>query len=84
MLRPTIQSMRTRRVSTMIRSVRFRVGPIGAAFLVALVAILVLWAARPIEAAFPGARLVWFEKSGHFPMWDQPDETIAAILEAVG
>jgi pimeloyl-ACP methyl ester carboxylesterase len=36
------------------------------------------------EAAFPGARLVWFEKSGHFPMWDQPEETIAAILEAVG
>jgi pimeloyl-ACP methyl ester carboxylesterase len=36
------------------------------------------------EAAFPGARLVWFEKSGHFPMWDQPEETIAAIMEAVG
>ena len=35
------------------------------------------------EAAFPGARLVWFEKSGHFPMWDQPEETIATILEAV-
>ena len=36
------------------------------------------------EAAFPGSRLVWFEKSGHFPMWDQPKETIAAILQAVG
>jgi pimeloyl-ACP methyl ester carboxylesterase len=36
------------------------------------------------QAAFPGARLIWFEKSGHFPMWDQPEETIAAILEAVG
>ena len=36
------------------------------------------------EAAFPGARLVWFEKSGHFPMWDQPEETVATILEAVG
>ena len=36
------------------------------------------------EAAFPSARLVWFEKSGHFPMWDQPEETIATILEAVG
>ncbi len=40
--------------------------------------------ARRAEAAFPGARLVWFEKSGHFPMWDQPEETIATILEAVG
>ena len=40
--------------------------------------------ARRAEAAFPGARLVWFEKSGHFPMWDQPEETIAAIRKAVG
>ena len=40
--------------------------------------------AQRAEAAFPGSRLVWFEKSGHFPMWDQPEETIAAILEATG
>ena len=32
--------------------------------------------------AFPGANMVWFDKSGHFPMWDQPEETAAAILEA--
>ncbi len=40
--------------------------------------------AERAEATFPGARLVWFEKSGHFPMWDEPDATRAAILEAVG
>jgi pimeloyl-ACP methyl ester carboxylesterase len=38
-------------------------------------------ASRAIEA-FPDARLVWFEESGHFPMWDQPEETIATILAA--
>lgn len=38
-------------------------------------------AARAIQA-FPGARLHWFEKSGHFPMWDEPDETADLILEA--
>ena len=35
-------------------------------------------------AAFPGARLHWFEASGHFPMWDMPAETVAVILEATG
>ncbi|QDZ06829.1 alpha/beta fold hydrolase [Sphingomonas panacisoli] len=34
------------------------------------------------KAAFPSASLHWFEASGHFPMWDQPDETIAVILAA--
>lgn len=34
------------------------------------------------QAAFPEARLVWFDKSGHFPMWDQPQDTAASILEA--
>lgn len=33
-------------------------------------------------AAFPSARLHWFEKCGHFPMWDQPEETIRLILDA--
>ena len=33
-------------------------------------------------AAFPSADLHWFEDSGHFPMWDQPQETIAVILAA--
>lgn len=37
-------------------------------------------AARAMEA-FPSAKLHWFEKCGHFPMWDQPEETIRLILE---
>jgi len=28
------------------------------------------------QAAFPSARLHWFERSGHFPLWDEPDETL--------
>jgi pimeloyl-ACP methyl ester carboxylesterase len=32
--------------------------------------------------AFPEATLHWFEDSGHFPMWDQPEETVRVILEA--
>lgn len=35
------------------------------------------------KAAFPSADLHWFEASGHFPMWDQPDETVAVILAAI-
>lgn len=43
----------------------------------------------PVQAkralrAFPGARLVWFEPSGHFPMWEEPEETVKLILETVG
>ncbi|RYG29295.1 MAG: alpha/beta fold hydrolase [Burkholderiales bacterium] len=34
------------------------------------------------KVAFPSATLHWFEASGHFPMWDQPDETVAVILAA--
>jgi len=34
------------------------------------------------QSAFPSATLHWFEASGHFPMWDQPDETVAVILAA--
>ncbi|NIJ20267.1 pimeloyl-ACP methyl ester carboxylesterase [Sphingomonas naasensis] len=34
------------------------------------------------KAAFPSADLHWFEASGHFPMWDQPDETVSVILAA--
>ncbi|WP_057884261.1 alpha/beta fold hydrolase [Tsuneonella troitsensis] len=33
-------------------------------------------------AAFPKATMHWFEQSGHFPMWDQPKETIRVILDA--
>ena len=34
------------------------------------------------KAAFPSAELHWFDSSGHFPMWDMPQETIAVILAA--
>ena len=34
--------------------------------------------------AFPDAKLHWFEHSGHFPMWDQPEETVRLILDATG
>ena len=33
-------------------------------------------------AAFPSATLHWFESSGHFPMWDMPEETVAVIRGA--
>jgi pimeloyl-ACP methyl ester carboxylesterase len=33
-------------------------------------------------AAFPSANLHWFESSGHFPMWDMPEETVDVILDA--
>lgn len=33
-------------------------------------------------SAFPEATLRWFERSGHFPMWDQPEETVRVILDA--
>jgi pimeloyl-ACP methyl ester carboxylesterase len=35
-----------------------------------------------IRSAFPGSTLHWFEHSGHFPMWDEPDETLKLILRA--
>ncbi len=31
---------------------------------------------------FPDARLHWFEHCGHFPHWDNPQETIRLILDA--
>ncbi|MBB5712515.1 alpha/beta fold hydrolase [Sphingomonas xinjiangensis] len=34
------------------------------------------------KAAFPSACLHWFASSGHFPMWDMPEETVAMILAA--
>ena len=36
------------------------------------------------KTAFPDATLHWFDHSGHFPMWDQPQETVRLILEATG
>ncbi|MGX7925329.1 alpha/beta fold hydrolase [Tsuneonella sp. HG094] len=38
--------------------------------------------ARRALAAFPDATMHWFAQSGHFPMWDQPQETISVILDA--
>ena len=37
-------------------------------------------ASRALDA-FPDARLHWFEKSGHFPQWDAPEETVRLILQ---
>jgi pimeloyl-ACP methyl ester carboxylesterase len=36
------------------------------------------------QAAFPSAKLHWFERSGHMPMWDEPAETIRLIRQTVG
>lgn len=36
------------------------------------------------QAAFPNAELLWFDKSGHFPHWDQPQQTIQVILQKTG
>ncbi len=35
-------------------------------------------------ARFPGARLHWFERSGHFSQWDTPEETVEFILRSTG
>ena len=35
-------------------------------------------------ALFPDARLHWFERCGHFPHWDAPEETVQLILETPG
>ena len=40
--------------------------------------------ARRAMAAFPTAKMHWFAESGHFPMWDQPKETIDVIRKATG
>lgn len=33
---------------------------------------------------FPDATLHWFNRCGHFPHWDQPDQTAAFILTSTG
>jgi pimeloyl-ACP methyl ester carboxylesterase len=33
-------------------------------------------------AAFPHATLHWFDRCGHFPMWDRPAETAQVVLDA--
>lgn len=32
---------------------------------------------------FPDARLHWFERSGHFPQWDEPDACAQVVLDAL-
>jgi len=36
------------------------------------------------QAAFPQAELHWFDRCGHFPMWDRPAETVEVVLRATG
>ena len=38
--------------------------------------------AQRAQQLFPEARLHWFERCGHFPHWDAPEETAQLILEA--
>lgn len=38
--------------------------------------------ARRAQQLFPDASVHWFEKCGHFPHWDQPDQTIRLVLQA--
>lgn len=40
--------------------------------------------AQRAQAAFPNARLHWFNHSGHFPLWDEPGETAQVVLDATG
>lgn len=40
--------------------------------------------AKRAASRFPGARLHWFEHSGHFPLWDEPRETVKLIAEVCG
>ena len=36
------------------------------------------------QRRFPYARVHWFERCGHFPHWDRPEETVRLVLEATG
>jgi pimeloyl-ACP methyl ester carboxylesterase len=40
-------------------------------------------AVRALER-FPDAELVWFDGCGHFPHWDQPEQTVELILDVTG
>ncbi|MGO4390812.1 alpha/beta fold hydrolase [Variovorax sp. M-6] len=37
--------------------------------------------ATRVQQLFPDARLHWFERCGHYPHWDAPEETAQLILE---
>ena len=34
------------------------------------------------QQAFPQATIHWFDRCGHFPTWDRPDETVRVLLDA--
>lgn len=36
------------------------------------------------QRLFPDARMHWFDRCGHFPHWDQPQDTVRMILESTG
>jgi pimeloyl-ACP methyl ester carboxylesterase len=38
--------------------------------------------ARRALAKFPDAQLYWFDRCGHFPQWDRPEEIVRLILDA--
>ena len=40
--------------------------------------------AQIAQTLFPDARLHWFDGCGHFPHWDQPEETVQLILASTG
>ena len=40
--------------------------------------------AERATARFPGARLEWLDRCGHFPQWDRPEEAVRLILAATG
>nr|WP_314443118.1 alpha/beta fold hydrolase [uncultured Sphingomonas sp.] len=40
--------------------------------------------AKRAAKLFPSARLHWFEHSGHFPLWDEPRETVRLIDNVCG
>ncbi len=40
--------------------------------------------AERARARFPNAELHWFDRCGHFPQWDQPEETAGLILSRTG
>ena len=40
--------------------------------------------AKRATQLFPDAKLHWFDRSGHFPQWDEPQETVELILRSTG
>ena len=40
--------------------------------------------AKRATQLFPDAKLHWFDRSGHFPQWDEPQEAVELILRSTG